>query len=45
MSQYGANAMASNGSGYADILKHYYPGTELEKYDSTSNTIAKVPSI
>ena len=45
MSQYGANAMASNGSGYTDILKHYYPGTELEKLDSTSNTIVKVPSI
>lgn len=45
MSQYGANAMAVNGSGYADILKHYYPGAKLEKLDSTSNTIAKVPII
>lgn len=29
MSQYGANVMAQNGSGYAEILAHYYPGTEL----------------
>lgn len=29
MSQYGANAMAANGSNYAEILAHYYPGTEL----------------
>ena len=29
MSQYGANLMAENGAGYASILAHYYPGTEL----------------
>lgn len=29
MSQYGANVMAAQGSGYADILAHYYPGTAL----------------
>ena len=29
MSQYGANVMAKSGSGYAEILAHYYPGTEL----------------
>lgn len=29
MSQYGANAMAKSGSDYAEILSHYYPGTEL----------------
>ena len=29
MSQYGANVMAKNGSGYNEILAHYYPGTEL----------------
>ena len=29
MSQYGANVMAENGSGYREILAHYYPGTEL----------------
>lgn len=29
MSQYGAEAMAVNGSSYQQILAHYYPGTEL----------------
>lgn len=29
MSQYGAQAMAENGSSYADILGHYYTGAEL----------------
>lgn len=29
MSQYGADAMAAGGSTYAEILAHYYPGTEL----------------
>lgn len=29
MSQYGANVYAKNGYTYADILAHYYPGTEL----------------
>ncbi len=29
MSQYGANVMAQGGSGYAEILAHYYPGAEL----------------
>ena len=31
MSQYGANVMAKQGSGYAEILAHYYPGTTLCK--------------
>ena len=31
MSQYGADAMAVTGSTYAEILAHYYPGTELSK--------------
>ena len=30
MSQYGADAMAANGSDFRDILAHYYPGTEIE---------------
>ena len=30
MSQYGADAMAAQGSGYEEILCHYYPGTELQ---------------
>lgn len=29
MSQYGANVMAENGADYAEILAHYYPGTQL----------------
>lgn len=29
MSQYGANAMAKNGSGFEDILTWYYTGTEV----------------
>lgn len=29
MSQYGANVMAREGSSYAEILAHYYPGTVL----------------
>ncbi len=29
MSQYGADAMARNGSDFGQILAHYYPGTEL----------------
>ena len=32
MSQYGAEAMAINGSSYQEILSHYYPGTELRMY-------------
>ena len=31
MSQYGANVMAGQGSTYAEILEHYYPGTVLCK--------------
>lgn len=37
MSQYGADAMALSGSNYAEILAHYYPGTELVKYTLISN--------
>lgn len=37
MSQYGAEAMAVSGSSYEQILAHYYPGTELEKYSAFSN--------
>ncbi len=32
MSQYGADAMASTGCSFEEILAHYYPGTELRKY-------------
>ena len=31
MSQYGADAMALEGSTFEQILAHYYPGTQLEK--------------
>ena len=31
MSQYGADAMAVDGSTFREILTHYYPGTQLEK--------------
>ena len=30
MSQYGANAMAAQGSSWEDILKHYYTGVTIE---------------
>ena len=29
MSQHGADCMAQAGADYAEILAHYYPGTEL----------------
>ena len=32
MSQYGADAMASSGSTYGEILAHYYQGTELTNW-------------
>ena len=32
MSQYGAEAMAVQGSSFPEILQHYYPGTELVDY-------------
>ena len=34
MSQYGAEAMAVKGHNYKEILSHYYPGTELLRYES-----------
>jgi stage II sporulation protein D len=30
LSQWGAKGMADNGNTYLEILRHYYPGTELE---------------
>ena len=32
MSQYGADAMATTGSAYPEILSYYYQGTELVRY-------------
>ena len=29
MSQYGANSMAKQGSGWEEIVLHYYPGTDI----------------
>lgn len=37
MSQYGADAMALEGSTYTEILAHYYQGTELTNYANTQN--------
>lgn len=34
MSQYGADAMAVTGKDYAQILAHYYPGTNLQGIDN-----------
>ena len=31
MSQYGANAMASEGKNWREILEHYYPNCKIEK--------------
>lgn len=33
MSQYGANGMAKKGYTYDEILKHYYSGIEIKKYE------------
>ena len=35
MSQWGANAMAKNGSSYDEILKHYYTGIEITNLELT----------
>ena len=35
MSQWGANAMAKNGSSYDEILKHYYTGIEIANLELT----------
>lgn len=32
LSQYGANAMAENGSDFREILLHYYTGAEIKEY-------------
>lgn len=37
MSQYGADAMAAGGSGYGEILAHYYPGTALVRLGIDEN--------
>ena len=37
MSQYGADAMAETGSGYQQILTHYYTGAEVKEYKPADN--------
>ena len=34
MSQYGANAMASDGASWEEILLHYYTNTEIVPYNA-----------
>lgn len=34
LSQYGANAMAREGADWVQILRHYYPGTVIDKIDA-----------
>ena len=36
MSQYGADYMARQGADFAEILAHYYPGTELATVETTA---------
>ena len=35
LSQAGAQAMAADGADFAEILAHYYPGTQLTRMDKT----------
>ncbi len=39
MSQYGADAMAVQGSSYSQILAYYYPGTVLTPFDKWENLL------
>lgn len=41
MSQYGANAMAQEGSKVEVILKHYYPKTEIKNFQSIQSACLK----
>lgn len=41
MSQYGADAMAKEGSKSEDILKHYYPNTEIKNFQSIHSACLK----
>lgn len=41
MSQYGADAMARDGSKAEDILKHYYPNTEIKNFQSIQTACLK----
>ncbi|WP_413362465.1 SpoIID/LytB domain-containing protein [Robertmurraya sp. 2P01SA] len=39
MSQWGASIMADKGKNYKEIIEHYYPGTEIEVYESTEEMV------
>ncbi|MGE6487348.1 stage II sporulation protein D [Paenisporosarcina sp. NPDC076898] len=41
MSQYGANAMAQEGSKVEEILRHYYPKTEIKNFQSIQSACLK----
>ncbi len=41
MSQWGASIMADKGKSYKEIIEHYYPGTEIEVYESQEETVNK----
>ncbi|MHB8155828.1 MAG: stage II sporulation protein D [Desulfocucumaceae bacterium] len=46
MCQYGAKGMALKGSGYRDILKHYYTGTEIlspENFETVYSKLSFLP--
>jgi len=40
MSQYGANSMAKQGSGWEEIVLHYYPGTDIVPVSTIAESIA-----
>ncbi|MDI6605405.1 MAG: stage II sporulation protein D [Thermoanaerobacteraceae bacterium] len=44
MSQYGAEAMAKEGKNYEEILKHYYTGVEIKKFDDLIKKVFDKPS-
>ncbi|WP_163539134.1 stage II sporulation protein D [Gracilibacillus sp. YIM 98692] len=39
MSQYGANGMAQEGKNYADIIKYYYQGTNIQALEQAAPTL------
>ena len=46
MSQWGAYALARRGQGYAQILQHYYRGTQLRPYSTLAGeALALAPGV
>jgi len=43
MSQCGANAMAKNGSSFDEILRHYYTGVDIERFEVDSGELCLLP--